>query len=109
MSTKSIYFFRRTPKHTETLLFRANVQFIRVGTVGYCNRLRVKTVGFRRKHLKTYVLRIYGQRYFPVKILFERIQLTESESFVSVGALQFKQIETIFTALQAQYRREFIK
>ena len=37
LSTESIYFFRRTPKHTETLLFRASVQFIRVGTVRTIN------------------------------------------------------------------------
>ena len=35
LSSESIYFFRRAPKHTETLLFRASVQFIRVGTVYY--------------------------------------------------------------------------
>ena len=40
LSTESIYFFRRTPKHTETLLFRASVQFIRVGTVGPTEQLR---------------------------------------------------------------------
>ena len=42
LSSESIYFFRQTPKHTETLLFRVSVQFIRVGTVGEQKKLFVR-------------------------------------------------------------------